>query len=557
MNSLINASGLLAGVFLCLLGTAVRASDSTNDSESVIPDGLQLEAESAVIGKISFRILDIFNTDLPEENRLLYRWANRLHIRTHRSVIEDQLLFRSGDSYSEQAVAESERILRKNKYIQDAHIFPVAYHDGVVDLEVTTRDVWTLHPGVSFGRKGGENSSNFEIEDTNFLGRGVRLSLTRHNTVDRTERFIHYTDEQLFGSWWRLNGKYANNSDGYEKILDLDRPFYSLNTRNAGGLNALDNLFTYSLYNFGKITDQFQQQHKRVNLYEGWSASGLLNNRVSRWTTGLTYDENTFATLPDTLDPAVVPEDRKLVYPWIAYETIENDYHKIRNHDQIGRIEDFYFGTHVYASAGYAATGYGSNRNAWVFSALAENGISDQDDKHALLLHAEVSGRHERGEFTNTVISPKISYYWAQTDSWLLYMNLQGDYARRLDKDNPLLLGGENGLRGYPLRYQSGDRRFLFTLEQRLYSSWYPLRLVRVGGAIFFDAGRAWSSERSTSLTDTTGDDGVLRDIGFGLRFGNTRSGRGSVIHIDVAFPLDGDASIDSVQFSVDTKASF
>ena len=62
-----------------------------------------------------------------------------------------------------------------------------------------------------------------------------------------------------------------------------------------------------------------------------------------------------------------------------------------------------------------------------------------------------------------------------------------GDAAAAPDQ---LLLGGDNGLRGYPLRYQSGDRRALFTIEERAYTDWYPFRLVRVGGAVFYDPRR-------------------------------------------------------------------
>src|SRR4029453_7544016 len=58
-----------------------------------------------------------------------------------------------------------------------------------------------------------------------------------------------------------------------------------------------------------------------------------------------------------------------------------------------------------------------------------------------------------------------------------------------------LLLGGDNGLRGYPLRYQAGDALALFTLEQRFYTDWQPLKLVNVGAAVFFDAGRAWGQD--------------------------------------------------------------
>jgi hypothetical protein len=102
------------------------------------------------------------------------------------------------------------------------------------------------------------------------------------------------------------------------------------------------------------------------------------------------------------------------------------------------------------------------------------------------------------------------------------------------------------------MRYQNGESKSLITLEHRLYTDWYPFRLVHIGGAIFFDAGRVWgdSPVGAENL-------GLLRDIGFGLRLGNSRSGNGKIIHIDIAFPLDGEDDIDSVQILIDAKASF
>ena len=44
-----------------------------------------------------------------------------------------------------------------------------------------------------------------------------------------------------------------------------------------------------------------------------------------------------------------------------------------------------------------------------------------------------------------------------------------------------MLLGGDNGLRGYPLRYQAGTSRALLTLEERYYTGWYPFHLFYVG----------------------------------------------------------------------------
>ncbi len=69
---------------------------------------------------------------------------------------------------------------------------------------------------------------------------------------------------------------------------------------------------------------------------------------------------------------------------------------------------------------------------------------------------------------------------------------------------------------------------------------------------MFFDAGRTWG-------TDVTGatSDGLLKDVGLGVRLGSSRSAFGNVIHIDLAFPLDGGDDIDSVQFVIETKARF
>ena len=59
--------------------------------------------------------------------------------------------------------------------------------------------------------------------------------------------------------------------------------------------------------------------------------------------------------------------------------------------------------------------------------------------------------------------------------------------------------------------------------------------------------------------TDVTGfqSSGLLRDVGIGLRLGSSRSSFGNVLHIDLAFPLDGGDDIDSVQLLVTTKGSF
>jgi hemolysin activation/secretion protein len=125
-------------------------------------------------------------------------------------------------------------------------------------------------------------------------------------------------------------------------------------------------------------------------------------------------------------------------------------------------------------------------------------------------------------------------------------------FANRLDVENQVLLGGDNSLRGYPLRYQSGERSALLTLEQRFFTDWYPFRLLRVGYAFFMDAGRVWGDDPYR-----TPNVGTLYDVGVGLRLTSPRSSGNSVVHIDLAFPVSSDPSVDDVQIIVEKKTSF
>ena len=126
-------------------------------SNAAAPSFAELEAAQARIGEVRVRTEDVFDTQNPKEDAALYQWANALHIQTRASVIENALLFKRGDRVSVAVIDETERLLRAERYLYDVQIRPVAYQDGVVDIEVVTRDSWSIIPGVSAARAGGEN----------------------------------------------------------------------------------------------------------------------------------------------------------------------------------------------------------------------------------------------------------------------------------------------------------------------------------------------------------------------------------------------------------------
>lgn len=515
-----------------------------------VPDDAALEASGARIGEIRFKALQLFDIGGLDQDTAVFRLGNRLHIRTREETISDQLLFHEGGLYNPSAIAESARILRSTRYLRDASIRPVAYHDGLVDLEVTTQDVWTLNPGLSFGRHGGKNTAGFEIEELNFLGLGTQLGVGFKSGIDRDSKSVFYRDRQLGSSWWDLSTTYSDNSDGRLADFSLERPFYSLDTRWAGGVAVNDDLRVDSRYDLGKVIDKFETHARQASAYWGFS-NGLSNDWTRRYSFGVTYDDREFANAPGADPVLLIPDDRKLVYPWIAAEWAQDRFATTRNRDQIEKIEDYSLGWKLRAQVGFASSATGSDHDAVMLEGKASTGY-DLSARQSLTLSADASGRVEDGSLANGLLGAEARYYFRQSQRRLFFMGLSATAGTNLDVDTQVLLGGDNGLRGYPLRYQAGTGSWLFTAEQRMFTNWFPFQLFNVGGAVFFDMGRVIGRDPLGSEPQ-----GVLKDVGFGLRFGNSRSALGNVLHVDFAFPLDGDSSIRNMQVVIETKRSF
>jgi outer membrane protein assembly factor BamA len=509
-----------------------------------------MEKSGAVIGEVVIRVKDIFDPENPKENKRLYRLADRLHRSTRHKVIADQLLFKAGDRYSRRALEESARLLRANRYFYDAEIRPVRYTGGRVDVEVVVQDIWTLNAGGGVGRSGGTNTTRFLLQDTNFLGTGKSVTLQRETSVDRTTSLLRYDDNALLGSHAIARLAYSANSDGHVRSVLLAQPFYSLDSRWAAGVTASSEERVDSLYELGHTTDRFRHRLELFSL-DGGLSRGLVDGWARRWTAGFTYRKDLFDPAAGFAAPALLPGDRTLSFPWVAFDLVQDRFSEARNLDQIERTEDLHLGSSLHARVGYSSTAFGADRNAAVFDASASTGFKPSP-RQTFLFSSSLFGRWGKDGAENTLLQTSARFYWRDFGEQLFFITLEGGVAHALDPESQLLLGGDNGLRGYPLRYQDGDGRALLTVEQRVFTHYYPFRLVRVGGAVFFDAGRTWPGADGRAPNY-----GLLKDAGFGLRLSNSRTGLGNVLHLDLAFPLDGDRSIQRVQWLVRTKATF
>lgn len=536
------------------LPAACAKSDCILIAPKVEPKNTQLtQADNNKPIKIDIHIHPLFDESLPEENNFLFRLANRLHIDTHEDVVARDLLVENGDYLDHALLAESERILRTRHYFNSASVTTAEEGDGKVDVDV--REVWTLLPLISYSHTGGKASSGFGLRDSNFLGYGKTVSIAHNNSVERSGDSFDYLDPNTGWHQTTLGLSYDNNSDGQRRKFEFIRPYFSLSTVNAGGITYEQFDREDSVYDAGKIMYAYGHSGGTREFFYGAKLPFSDKHNIHRWNIGYTEEEHLFYGLAEA-SQLNLPHDRDFNTVWLEYTYIQDGYVEASNIQQINRIEDINLGFQSRARFGRADSSYSEYDGTYQFSNDLSQGFL-LSPASLLLTSLHIDGRYNQGRIYNGLIEAKMGYHWQNFSAGQFYVSLEGARGLRLFGDSELSLGGDTGLRGYPAFYETGDKRYLLTLEQRFYSEREWFSLFHMGYAVFYDQGRAWgNSLLSQSQT------GQLRDFGVGLRISGTRTGSRddsghNILHIDLATPLDGDADVSRLQWLVKVKTSF
>jgi outer membrane protein assembly factor BamA len=510
--------------------------------------------DNLTIGDIKISNLPVFDLENPDENNALYRFANRWHINTKTSRISQKLLFKEGDEFSQATMDESARLLRDEKFLYDADIRPTRLCQDEVDLEVITRDVWSFTPELSFKRSGGDNEFRLGVRDTNVLGTGTQLAMLYKRDIDRKSTEFRYRDKNFRGSRKEARLTVADNDDGWRQTARLELPFYALDSRNAWllGLERFKRIDTQ--YELGEEVSEVEQKAQEYSASYGWS-NGLKDGVANRWSLGYSFKQLEFSPGEEFLPPLYFPIDKKLSYPFFVYERVEDKFTTSSNYDQIHRTEDLYLGQNFRFKLGLASKALGSDQDRMVIQGglsgtLAYNGdhwLTHQFDWEGLL-------NLETDKSEDVLVEYSLRYFIPQTSHRSFFASLLATYSHNLNANQKVSLGGESGARAFDNRYQNGSRRWILNLEERMYTDIHLFNLIRVGWAIFIDVGRAWDPDQSDGLQDK-----YLADYGFGLRLSSSKADAGSVMHVDLSFPMTNknEPGVASSQVSVTLKDHF
>ncbi len=195
--------------------------------------------EGKTIRHINILTLDPFGYDIRDTsirpNGFIKTTGNKLHVNTLPIAIKNLLLFAGNQPFDSLKVKESERLIRRQKYVHDVIFLPQVVKKDSVDINIRVLDVWSLTPRGSIST----SALSVGFADQNFLGTGQQfdniygLNLKTKRSVYQTSYYIPNIRNTYIGS--RI--QYQLNEDrSFIKVFEIERPFYSAFTEWGGGI---------------------------------------------------------------------------------------------------------------------------------------------------------------------------------------------------------------------------------------------------------------------------------------------------------------------------------
>ena len=499
-------------ILLSIAAPAVRAGEETR------------------FGRIVILRKEVFNPSVPGYDRFPFSWLNRLHVRTKEKVILEAILFDEGDPYDADLLEETERNLRKLSFINYASVAPGERRGNDQDVVIETHDIWSTQVSVDIkkaddGETEEGDAIEVRLEEQNLLGYGKRVELTWNRTDSRDGFGWLLYDPLFLDTRWTFRAFHRDRGKGRDRGGSLRRPFYSLDTRWGGGLRTLyesrrDRVFLDDEPAADYFRELYRDDLTVSRMFGGRYRKLLLQGVFVRERND--YSDLLFEEGADR-DSSILPSCEDLRHLAIGLRYGGFRFVEDRQIDFFEQVEDIELGA-------YGAVSFGPVWNdgaRWRLSSETHVAFPAGEGGYGSLHARLVSDRH-RDEWRRTVLSGIARHYerWSRWNT--LALRLLWEEVWKAPPGREFIVDGRNGLRGYDDFATVGQRRFLFNIENRIFT---PVRILTVafGGALFFDAGAAWEKGEAVRI------DGIDSSFGAGLRLGLTKAKNARSIRIDLS----------------------
>ncbi|MBI5622458.1 MAG: hypothetical protein HY924_01630 [Elusimicrobia bacterium] len=510
---------LAAGAFLLPAALAQPVSTAAAVVETVGPARL-------TVGTVHVVVHDVFDTEDPAEDKWLFRRANDMHRNTNDVVVRRELLFKEGDLYDARLLEETERNLRRLPIFRLVRVEAAPAGTGAMDVTVHVYDNWTITPTTSFKRAGGTYAWKVGLKDSNLLGYGKTAGAVYGKTFTQIEKNVFYEDPQLFGRRLTAGAGIFEGGEARTYNVNLAKPFYSSTAQEAMGFAGSyrdEKIFhDDAVVPFGHV----RQRTKEARVFYGRSL-GSTPSMVRRGVFTAGYSRSRIEAVPGE---SVIKSDPLSIETLLEalFTAEEQAFVKEQNIKRLYRDEDINLGWTGAMSFRMSPRFLGSSTDSYDQRLSIGKGVPFGSG-HFFKGETGLTTRFSGDVYTSVVWGLNGEYYKRLLPWNTLATHASFDYGHGLNPSNALLLGELEGLRGYGLYHTSGNRRFLFNLEDRLFLVDNLFRLVTLGGVLFFDAGSTWMGE-------TVAFGSWKTSVGAGLRVGTSRGTGGSPLRLDLAY---------------------
>mgnify|MGYP001825016597 FL=1 len=518
---------LLAAVLACpALTTAQEATAQEATAQEAIAQEAP-DAEQRRIRQIRLYIADVYTEEQAAESS----WANftnRFHITTRESVVRTQLLFKEGDIVDEELLEASERSLRGFQFLNSAEVKAVPVDEHTVDVEVRTRDAWSLTPGLDIKGGGGLSTVSVHLMELNLLGRGKKLFVeaTEESDVGTTWK-TGYSDYQLFGSRWRGVLKYSNGPLIESYYAQARLPLYSPDSKWSYGMSAYTADSIIRRFEDGEESSRFASDQVQAGAY----LKRAFGPRYQKTNVKLTlnYKKVDYSELgAETTEP--IPPDQANVTPSVTIDKENVEWKKLTYMNKMGITEDNWLGTRYGGTLGYGIP-VEDGFELWDTRLFTKYNTTFTN-KRLLKLKADINSEVVR----NTIVLAAARYY-RKFSGHTVATRLATKLGYDLDETRQFTLGGNSGLRGYPARQFTGEKLILMNLEDRQFWGNYTIGVpIDLGTVVFVDAGNAWKEEEDADLSE------LNWSTGFGFRIGFSNMPKQPIFRLDFGWAIDSES---------------
>ena len=527
------------------------------------------ESQRCPEGEISFIFVNshpVFDTSDLDGDRAfpwIYDFANGFHMETDESFLRRELLFEVGDCYDPFLVADSERIIRRLRFIARVDIFAIPQSDGSQHIVVDTQDKWTLQVTARAQLDDGFEFNGLDISEQNVAGKGVAVGAYFNQRLERREVGAGIQTQRFLGTRLNAHLQMAKTRVGDAFQQGFVYPFVGEVGRYAFRQSFVrrERLFAYNVpegtATYSHVVHPVREELSEVTVAGRLGRPGrltILAIGVSQESVDFTdfdrgveiIQDNDFSRptpAPPELGARLIPQLRGYSTTRINFIVGQRNlrYERREGLDASRGVLDVPIGTEVALSVGRSVG----------FSSL----INEKDDfatgirlfggfttgRWVLASAANLEGRHmvssSSGNRWRDVLGELDVYTYWQPEAiprHTLFARVSGAGGWSMTGPFQLTLGGSTGLRGYAIDRLPGGRRVTASLEDRVYLASPASGMFDLGLTAFVDVGSIWQGEAPFGF-----DSGFLASGGLGLRIGFPGGTRG-VIRVDVATPLNG-----------------